>query len=122
MVGFAEALQGQIDGDGLNQIRYLGVACIVFITILCFCGVDWVIKVQLGLLGFLVICIVAVIVGVNVGSDDSIGYVGISSELFRKNFSPKWGRWDHGDQTVYSAGHFLILHSSILPAHFSSSE
>jgi hypothetical protein len=76
VVGFAETIVGlvkDIAGDDvsltgagdLNDIRVYGLISCVFILMLCLAGVDWVVKVQLGLLGVLVIAIISFFVGIS---------------------------------------------------------
>ena len=91
-VGFAEALQGHVGSDltpdGANDIRVYSLLCLVVVFVVCLMGVDWVIKVQLGLLGLLILCIIFVLVGVFLEGDEEKGFSSVSGSLLRENWGP----------------------------------
>lgn len=85
LIGFAETLQEQ----GLElvseefDLRLIAFVSLVLLFILCMVGVDWVIKVQLVLLGVLVVSISSFIIGCFLAPSDSSteAFLGIFGEI-----------------------------------------
>lgn len=93
LVGFAETVVGMAQdlesdftliGGGEWDLRIYAIVSCILILILCLNGVDWVIKVQLGLLGLLVLSILSVIVGMFTRPTGS-GFHGPSESVFSDN-------------------------------------
>lgn len=90
LLGFAESLVdlvGPIDWDmsDLWVLRLVSLISLVSVYVLCLIGVDWVIKIQLGLLVVLVACILSVIIGAFL-KNKSENVVRFSGSLLSENF------------------------------------
>jgi len=93
LIGFAETVVGLVDDEILIKSwdqRFIAGAALVLLVVLCFIGVNWVIKVQLGLLAVLVLSIIAFFIGCLMdpsSSDDHKAFVGFK---FGRNFDPQF--------------------------------
>eukprot|EP01029_Cantina_marsupialis_P016129 TRINITY_DN3578_c2_g1_i1.p1 TRINITY_DN3578_c2_g1~~TRINITY_DN3578_c2_g1_i1.p1 ORF type:complete len:970 (+),score=365.74 TRINITY_DN3578_c2_g1_i1:62-2971(+) len=73
LVGFAETITEQVDGAIFDEdwdLRIISLITLVVLLIICFCGVDWVIKIQLALLFLLLFSIASFIIGALIHSND----------------------------------------------------
>ena len=97
LIGFAETISKQMSspftGSEINDMRIIAFGALFLIQVLCLRGVGWVIKFQLGLLGLLVISILAFFVGafLSVGDSSDPAFLGF-----------EWGR-NTGDDYDASA-------------------
>ena len=100
VVGFAETVvyimaeNNFLMIDKINDTRIIGVCTVVILLGLTLIGLDWVLKAQLGLLFVLLTAMISVVIGFFVGplnnNTKSKGFLGISSSVFRANFSPSY--------------------------------
>lgn len=118
VIGFAESILDQAE---VLDVRSWGCIVLSFVTVLCFIGVDWVIKVQLVLLAFLVVCIIAVIVGTLLKPQPAVGFVGISTAQFKANWGPRWEE-DEGNTFVSVLGLFFPAVTGIMAGANMSGE
>lgn len=91
LIGFAETIVGMNDSDQAIiaegwDLQLFGILSLLFICIICFAGLKYVIKFQLGLLGLLILSILAFIIGCFIEHPELPGYGGINAN----NWNPDW--------------------------------
>ncbi|RNA00110.1 solute carrier family 12 member 2 [Brachionus plicatilis] len=99
-IGFAETLVAllrdydlKIDSDPVNDVRLIGLITIIILFILALVGMSWEAKVQIFLLGILLVAFVDFIVGTILSPTDeqkSKGFVGYSVGQLKENFLPDY--------------------------------
>eukprot|EP01135_Chromosphaera_perkinsii_P003347 Nk52_evm47s240 gene=Nk52_evmTU47s240 len=102
VVGFAETFQDLLEENGVSlfgglwDIRFYGVITITLLLGIAVVGMSWESKVQVILLGILLLAIVNFMVGTFIphsAGDEAKGFVGYGSDVFRDN----WGSFFEGE-------------------------
>ena len=90
LVGFAETIVGMAGGEVIMvegwDLQLVGILSLIFICVICFAGLKYVIKFQLGLLALLTVSILFFIIGVFMPHDDLPAYGGLQL----RNLVPDW--------------------------------
>ena len=95
VAGFAEVIVEMSrsnlfdDPDGAWDFRLFGILTLVLLLIVVLIGVAWVVKVQLALLGLLILSFVFFIVGTFLEPKPEIGFGGYGSGNLASNFGPE---------------------------------
>ncbi|XP_071543225.1 bumetanide-sensitive sodium-(potassium)-chloride cotransporter-like isoform X2 [Panulirus ornatus] len=115
IIGFCDSLQDLlkyyfngaliVDG-GTNDTRIVGTITLIAVLGLAIVGMDWVTRVQMGLLFLLIGSQIDFVVGAFIGplDDDekARGFVGLSSEVLSLNIQSDFRRDDNKDQSFFS--------------------
>ncbi|KAF2344280.1 Amino acid permease/ SLC12A domain, partial [Trinorchestia longiramus] len=115
IIGFVNSLQDMLffymDGlvmldGGLNDVRAIGTATLILLTLLGIVGMNWVTRVQIVLLFLLIGSQVDFVVGAFMGPPSDLsrarGFIGFNRELFLENIQQGF-RWAEGtDQNLFS--------------------
>ncbi|KAL7639645.1 UNVERIFIED_CONTAM: hypothetical protein RMT77_010147 [Armadillidium vulgare] len=92
-------------GGGLNDVRVLGTITLVGVLALAIVGMDWVTRVQMGLLFLLIASQVDFLVGAFMGPVDdkerSRGFVGFDGDVFSENAKTDY-RYYEGEQNFFT--------------------
>ncbi|KAB7507824.1 Solute carrier family 12 member 8, partial [Armadillidium nasatum] len=92
-------------GGGTNDVRVLGVITLILVLALAIVGLDWVTRVQFGLLILLVGAQIDFIIGAFMGPisvwQEAQGYVGFNSEVMKVNTKPDY-RFYEGAHDFFS--------------------
>ena len=118
LIGFCESLldcmeqYGGFTGitdDRLNDIRIIGVTGLVAIFILAIIGMDWITRVQVGLLALLIVSQVDFIVGTFIPPTDELkakGFIGYNATLLESNL---WSAYTHNEESGGQHNFFSIF-------------
>lgn len=120
-IGFAETLVTllwsfniKIDSDPINDMRLIGLITIIILFIVALVGMSWEAKVQIFLLGILIIAFINFIVGTFLEPTKeklSKGFVGYSLSQLRENF---WHDFRDGEDFAHLFGVFFPAVTGIL--------
>uniref|UniRef100_A0A914XQC2 Amino acid permease/ SLC12A domain-containing protein n=1 Tax=Plectus sambesii TaxID=2011161 RepID=A0A914XQC2_9BILA len=84
-VGFGESMAHFFGSESQFLIKLIAILVLIALTAINMAGVTWVIKLQLALLGFILLAVVDFLLGSLVASDKEHGVVGMSMANFRLN-------------------------------------
>ena len=115
LIGFCEALfdmfqeylvgyTGIIGVDRINDVRLVGSVTLVLILGLAIVGMDWVTRVQMGLLCLLLVSQVDFLIGSFLPASDeelSKGFVGFNGTVLSQNLWSQYGEDKHGVQQSF---------------------
>jgi len=110
IIGFCEALFDMLKlddigmtgitgiGFGLNDTRLIGCVTLVALGVLAVVGMDWVTRVQIGLLGLLIVSQIDFVIGafLPAESEKKFGFTGFSTVNFAENL------WSDYQQPIYN--------------------
>ncbi|XP_042219096.1 bumetanide-sensitive sodium-(potassium)-chloride cotransporter-like [Homarus americanus] len=115
IIGFCNSLldlmkyyfnNAQIFDGGINDTRLIGTITLIAVLGLAIVGMDWVTRVQMGLLFLLIGAQVDFVVGVFMGplTDEaaSQGFVGLNSELLTRNTGPDYRPFEGKEQGFFT--------------------
>ncbi|KAK3888775.1 hypothetical protein Pcinc_007192 [Petrolisthes cinctipes] len=115
IIGFTDSLKDLMyyyfDGakiiDGaVNDTRIVGTVTLIGVLGLAIVGMDWVTRVQMGLLLLLIGSQVDFVVGAIMGpqgdEQEAQGFIGINSELFSRNMGPDYRKFEGNTQGFFS--------------------
>ncbi|KAK3849934.1 hypothetical protein Pcinc_043333 [Petrolisthes cinctipes] len=115
IIGFCDSLQDLMyyyfDGakiiDGaVNDTRIVGTVTLIGVLGLAIVGMDWVTRVQMGLLFLLIGSQIDFLVGAIIGPQgdvqESQGFIGINSELLSRNMGPDYRKFEGHTQGFFS--------------------
>ena len=118
LIGFCESLldcmaqYGGFSGiteDHLNDIRIIGVCGLVAIFILAVTGMDWITRVQVGLLALLIVSQIDFIIGTFIPPSDETrakGFVGYNATVFEANL---WSAYTHNEESGEKHNFFSVF-------------
>ncbi len=118
LIGFCESLldcieqYGEFSGitdERLNDIRIIGVASLVAILILAITGLNWITRVQVGLLALLVVSQVDFVVGTFIPPSDEAkakGFIGYNATLMMNNL---WSDYTFNEESGKPHNFFSVF-------------
>ena len=89
-IGFGESMAHVLGTDNDWLIRFFAFAVLIALVGINVAGVKWVIKLQLFLLGLLVLALADLVLGVLMTSNPEKGVVGLSAENWHNNTAPDY--------------------------------
>ena len=98
-----------ITDDRLNDIRIIGVTGLVAIFILAVTGMDWITRVQVGLLALLIVSQVDFIIGTFIPPSDEVkakGFVGYNATVMENNL---WSAYTHNEESGEQHNFFSVF-------------
>ncbi|KAK8750030.1 hypothetical protein OTU49_015196 [Cherax quadricarinatus] len=115
IIGFCNSLQdmmkdyfngSQIFDGGVNDTRLVGTITLIAVLALAIVGMDWVTRVQMGLLFLLIGAQVDFLVGAFMGPLDDLeasqGFIGLSSKVLSLNLGSDYRKSEGKDQDMFS--------------------
>uniref|UniRef100_A0A0P4WGS6 Na+/K+/2Cl-cotransporter n=1 Tax=Scylla olivacea TaxID=85551 RepID=A0A0P4WGS6_SCYOL len=115
IIGFCDSLQDLmffyfngakiVDGE-VNDTRIVGTITLICVLALAIVGMDWVTRVQMGLLFLLIGSQIDFVVGAFIGPQNDLqraqGFIGLSSEVMAKNIGPDYREFENRGQNFFS--------------------
>ncbi|KAK8389721.1 hypothetical protein O3P69_009012 [Scylla paramamosain] len=115
IIGFCDSLQDLmffyfdgakiVDGE-VNDTRIVGTITLICVLALAIVGMDWVTRVQMGLLFLLIGSQIDFVVGAFIGPQNDLqraqGFIGLSSEVMAKNVGPDYREFENRGQNFFS--------------------
>ncbi|XP_064109028.1 bumetanide-sensitive sodium-(potassium)-chloride cotransporter-like [Macrobrachium nipponense] len=115
IIGFCDSLKDMlkyefngttiIDG-GVNDTRVVGTVTLVAVLALAIVGMDWVTRVQMGLLFLLIGSQIDFIVGAFIGptstEEEAQGFLGFNLEVIKENVIADYRRFEGSNQNIFS--------------------
>lgn len=115
IIGFCDSLKdlmkyyfnGAVIIDGaVNDTRLIGTITLILVLALAIVGMDWVTRVQIGLLFLLIGSQIDFLVGAIIGPTSTLeearGFIGMSSEVLKKNIYSDFRKFEGSEQSFFS--------------------